>query len=47
MYQMVALMMVGLTLAASVAFAVPLKIIMIQALRMSAAALYILTRPNR
>jgi uncharacterized membrane protein YbaN (DUF454 family) len=45
--KMVALTMMGVTLAISVAFTMPLKIIAIQSLCMSAAALYILTRPNR
>ncbi|MBU2868534.1 YbaN family protein [Pacificibacter marinus] len=45
--KMVALTMMGVTLAISLVFAMPLKIIMIQGLCMSAAALYILTRPNR
>lgn len=45
--KMVALTMMGVSLAISVAFTMPLKIIIIQGLCMSAAALYILTRPNR
>jgi uncharacterized membrane protein YbaN (DUF454 family) len=45
--KVVALTMMGVTLAISIAFAMPLKIIIIQSLCMSAAALYILTRPNR
>ena len=41
-----ALGMMALTLSASVVFGLPLKIIVIQALCMTAAALYILTRPS-
>lgn len=44
--KLIALAMMGLTLAMSVAFALPVKVILIQSLCMSAAALYILTRPN-
>lgn len=41
-----AVSMMGLTLAASMVFGMPLKVVVIQCLCMSAAALYILTRPS-
>lgn len=44
--KVIAMTMMGLTLAASVAFAMPLKVIAFQSLCMSCAAVYILTRPN-
>ncbi|WP_085849364.1 YbaN family protein [Pacificibacter marinus] len=44
--KLLALSMMGFTLGAAIVFAAPIKILVIQALCMSAAALYILTRPN-
>lgn len=44
--KVLALSMMGITLAGSVAFAMPMKIIVIQSVCMGCAALYILTRPN-
>lgn len=44
--KLLALSMMGFTLGAAIVFAAPIMILVIQALCMSAAALYILTRPN-
>ncbi len=45
-FKMIAVGMMAVTFSASVLFALPAKVLIIQAVCMSAAAIYVLTRPN-